>query len=161
TLSEAEVHALNAVRDHYAKVFTDGDGRGIQPGLIQEEHMPEQDRAWVGEGDQLTQIGDFFFWTSWLSSTDRPGESYTYTNNWPYDSEAGNEMSYSSVWWSAASVALLIGFIGLIVYVYWRYKLDMEEAYTAKTFPQFDLKNLRVTPSQLKSGKYFAVVALL
>ncbi|OYD06677.1 nitric-oxide reductase large subunit [Paludifilum halophilum] len=161
TLSKAEVYALKAVRDHYAEIFTEGDGHGIKPGLIQEEHIPGQDRAWVGKGDQLTQIGDFFFWTSWLSSTDRPGESHTYTNNWPYDPETGNEMSYASIWWSAASVALLIGFIGLILYLYWRYKLDMEEAYTAKSFPRFDLKNLQVTPSQLKSGKYFVIVALL
>ncbi|GAB6934742.1 MAG: nitric-oxide reductase large subunit [Bacillota bacterium] len=161
TLTEAQVYALQKVREHYRTVFTKGDGNGILPGLIQEEHMPKSDRAWVAEGDQLTQIADFFFWTAWLASTNRPGETHTYTNNWPYDEAAGNTMSFSSIWWSAASTALLIGFTALILYFYYRYKLDMEEAYTPGNFPRFDLAAIPVTVSQRKTAKYFTVVILL
>src|SRR5690606_11341280 len=121
TLTDAQVHALEKVREHYRTVFTQGDGNGIPPGLIQEKHMPKTDRAWVAEGDQLTQIADFFFWTAWLSSTHRPGETHTFTNNWPYDEEAGNTMTFASIWWSAFSTALLVGFTALILYFYFRY----------------------------------------
>ena len=27
----------------------------------------------------------FFFWTSWASATNRPGQTVTYTNNWPHE----------------------------------------------------------------------------
>ena len=161
TLTDAQVHALQKVREHYRTVFTQGDGNGIPPGLIQEKHMPKTDRAWVAEGDQLTQIADFFFWTAWLSSTHRPGETHTFTNNWPYDEEAGNTMTFASIWWSAVSTALLVGFTALILYFYFRYRLDMQEAYTTGQFPRFNLNAVPVTASQRKTGKYFAVVALL
>ena len=66
--------------------------------------MPDHDRAWVANEDQITQVSDFMFWTAWLASTLRPNDDITYTNNWPYDEEAGNTMSFSAVWWSGASV---------------------------------------------------------
>ena len=160
-LTDAQVYALQQVRKHYANIFTKGDGHGILPGLIHEEDMPLKDRKWVAEGNQLEQIADFFFWTAWLSGTERPDGTSTYTNNWPYDPEAGNQMGYSTIWWSAASVALLIGLTGLVLYFYQRYKLDMHEAYKPGRFPVFDLSSNRVTPSQIKTGKFFLVVALM
>ena len=39
------------------------------------------------DGRQLTA---FFFWTAWAAGTNRPGETYTYTANWPYDPLVGN-----------------------------------------------------------------------
>ncbi|SMO60982.1 nitric-oxide reductase large subunit [Melghirimyces algeriensis] len=161
TLTASQVYSLEKIRDHYAEQFTDGDGYGILPGLVKEEHMPVGVRAWVAEGNQLEQIADFFFWTAWLSGTERPGEDHTYTNNWPFDKEAGNGMDYSAVWWSAASVALLIGFVALILYLYQRYQLDMHDAYEPGKFPTFNLDRIPVTTSQVKTGKYFAVVAVL
>lgn len=161
TLTDAQIAGLEKVREHYRKVFTEGDGHGILPGLIKESDMPESDRSWVAEGDQLTQISDFFFWTAWLSSTYRPGDDITYTNNWPYFEDAGNTMSFSAVWWSGVSVTLLIMFLGIILYVHNRYRFDMEEAYEHGKFPSININTLPLTPSQVKTGKYFTVVALL
>ncbi len=161
TLTDAQVYGLQQVRDYYRKVFTEGDYVGIKPNLIHEEDMPQAGRAWVGQGDQITQISDFFFWTAWLSSTKRIGDTITYTNNWPYYEDAGNTMSYSAVLWSGVSVTLLILFVGLILYFYNRYKLYMEEAYTEGNFPKFNLNELPLTTSQVKTGKYFTVVILL
>ena len=31
----------------------------------------------------------FFFWSTWATVTERPGESISYTNNWPYDPLVG------------------------------------------------------------------------
>ncbi len=161
TLTDAQIAGLEKVREHYRKVFTEGDGHGLLPGLIKESDMPQTERAWVAEGDQLTQISDFFFWTAWLSSTYRPGDDITYTNNWPYFEDAGNTMSFSAVWWSGVSVTLLIMFLGIILYIHNRYKFDMEEAYEPGKFPSINISTLPLTPSQVKSGKYFTVVALL
>lgn len=160
-LTDAQVYGLEKVRDYYRRVFTSGDGWGLQKGLIKESDMPKAHRAWVADSDQIQQIADFFFWTAWLSSTPRIGDHITYTNNWPYYEAAGNTMSFSAIWWSGASVTILILFIGMILFFFYRYQLSMQEAYKEGQFPVIDLHKQPLTSSQVKSGKYFAIVAVL
>jgi nitric oxide reductase subunit B len=160
-ITAAQVYGYEKVGEFYRKVFTEGDGWGLKAELIKEEHMPAEERAYVASGDQIQQISDFFFWTAWLSSTERINDDITYTNNWPYYEDAGNEMSFSAIWWSGASVTVLILFVGLILFVFYRYHLGMEEAYRDGNFPRIDLAKLPVTSSQLKSGKYFLIVTVL
>jgi nitric oxide reductase subunit B len=160
-LTDAQVYGVEKVREYYHKVFTEGDNWGLKPNLIQEKHMPDGDRSWVSKGDQVEQISDFFFWTAWLSSTERIGDEITYTNNWPYYEDAGNTMSFSSVVWSGVSVTLLILFVGIILFVFYRYHLGMQEAYTPGNYPRIDLRKIPVTNSQVKSGKYFVIVAAM
>lgn len=160
-LTDAQVFGYERVGEYYQKVFTEGDGWGLKSGLIKEEHMPEEGRAYVAEGDQIQQISDFFFWTAWLSSTERLDDDITYTNNWPYYEDAGNEMSFSAIWWSGASVTVLVLVLGIILFVFYRYHLGMEEAYKPGNFPKINLHQLPVTSSQLKTGKYFFVVTAL
>ncbi|PLR79615.1 nitric-oxide reductase large subunit [Bacillus canaveralius] len=160
-LTDSQAFGVKKVRAFYKQVFTEGDGWGLKPNLIKEEHLPENDRLWIAEGDQTRQIADFFFWTAWLSSTERIGDDITYTNNWPYYEDAGNTMSFSAIWWSGASVTILILFIGIILFVFYRYHLGMEEAYTDGNFPRIELGKLPVTSSQLKTTKYFVIVAAL
>ncbi|WP_026581123.1 nitric-oxide reductase large subunit [Bacillus sp. J33] len=160
-LTDAQVYGYEQVGAFYRKVFTEGDGWGLKAGLIKEEHMPDKERAYVASGDQIQQIADFFFWTAWLSSTERIHDDITYTNNWPYYEDAGNQMSFSAIWWSGASVTVLILFVGIILFVFYRYHLGMEEAYKEGNFPRIDLASLPVTSSQLKSGKYFLIVTVL
>ena len=159
-LTPAQAYAFDKVRDHYRRVFTEGEPeRALQPGLISEAHMPTDGRAWVAPGDQINQISSFFFWTAWLATTDRPGLNYSYTNNWPFDAAAGNTATLGSLFWSAASVALLLLFTGLLLYVYQRYRLKMQEGYT--TFPRFQVNAMPVTPSQRATGKFFVVAVVL
>nr|WP_084213521.1 cbb3-type cytochrome c oxidase subunit I [Thermicanus aegyptius] len=160
-LTDAQTAGLEAVRVYYKKAFTQGDENGILPAFISEAHMPRGDRAYVASGDQIDQLSDFFFWTAWLSSTLRPGETITYTNNWPFYTEAGNQLSFGAILWSGISVTVLILMLALIMFVYYRYKLEMEEAYLPGHFPSFNLAADPLTPSQRKTGKYFAVVAAL
>ncbi|WP_394141434.1 nitric-oxide reductase large subunit [Cytobacillus oceanisediminis] len=160
-ITDAQVYGYEKVGEFYRKVFTEGDGWGLKAELIKEEHMPAEERAYVASGDQIQQISDFFFWTAWLSSTERMNDDITYTNNWPYYEDAGNEMSFSAIWWSGASVTVLILFVGIILFVFYRYHLGMEEAYKDGNFPRIDLSKLPVTSSQLKSGKYFLIVTVL
>jgi nitric oxide reductase subunit B len=160
-ITAAQVYGYEKVGEFYRKVFTEGDGWGLKAELIKEEHMPAEERAYVASGDQIQQISDFFFWTAWLSSTERINDDITYTNNWPYYEDAGNEMSFSAIWWSGASVTVLILFVGIILFVFYRFHLGMEEAYRDGNFPRIDLAKLPVTSSQLKSGKYFLIVTVL
>jgi len=160
TLSPAQMYALEQVRAHYRQLFTRGDPeRALPPGMIQEQHMPATDRAYVAQGDQIQQISDFFFWTAWLSTVNRPGLNYSYTNNWPFDAAAGNTLTFSSVLWSGVSVTLLVLFTALILFLYQRYRMYMEENPAAAR--EVKLSMAPLTPSQRKTAKYFVVVTLL
>ena len=160
-LTDAQANGLKEVEKYYHKIFTKGDGWGLQPNLIKEKDMPAKNRAWVSKGDQIKQISDFFFWTAWLSSTDRPNDDISYTNNWPFYKDAGNVMTYSTVFWSGASITILSLIMALILYVFYRYHLGMKEAYTPGNFPKIDLNKMPVTLSQVKSSKYFVIVSIL
>ena len=35
-------------------------------------------------------LNAFFFWTAWAATTNRPGETITYTSNWPHEPLVGN-----------------------------------------------------------------------
>lgn len=160
TLSPAQAYGLEQVRAHYRRLFTEGDPeRALPPGVIQEQHMPATGRAYVAEGDQIDQISDFFFWTSWLSTVNRPGLNYSFTNNWPYDAAAGNTLTFSSVIWSAVSVTLLVLFTAVILFLYHRYRMAMEE--NPEAARKLKLSTADLTPSQRKTAKYFVVVSLL
>jgi len=160
TLTNAQTYGYKKVVDYYVEEFTsDKEMSGLPNHYIKDTLMKDGDIAYVGNGPQLKQMANFFFWSAWLSSTNRPGETYSYTNNWPYDAEAGNTMTYASALWSGISVALLVLAVGIILYYYKRYELEMQEAYTK--FPTLKVENFEVTPSQRKTAKYFLVVSLL
>ncbi len=160
-LSAAEVKGFEDLRAMVRDRFTAGEpGFGLPAGTIREGDLPTTNRAWVAEGDQLNQLSDFFFWTGWLSAAERPGTAASYTNNWPYDPTAGNTVPAGAILWSAASVAALVLGLGLIFYLYQRYELRMKEA-ERPDFAALDPARLRLTPSQVKTGKFFVVVAAL
>jgi nitric oxide reductase subunit B len=160
TLTAGQAYGLEQVRAHYREMFTKGNAeRALPPGLIQEAHMPATDRAYVAAGDQIDQISDFFMWTAWLSTVNRPGLEYSYTNNWPFDAEAGNTVTFTSVIWSAISVTLLILFLAVILFLYQRFKMAPEENIEAAA--KLRLSADALTPSQRKTAKYFAIVTVL
>jgi nitric oxide reductase subunit B len=35
----------------------------------------------LADAEKARQMGAFFFWTSWVASTNRPGEQISYTQN--------------------------------------------------------------------------------
>lgn len=53
---------------------------------------------------------------AWASSAKRPGETYSYTNNFPYDPLVGNRPTAVALVYSAASILFLLGAIGLTLY---------------------------------------------
>ena len=77
TLSPGQIHAYQALVTHYRQFFH-REASEVLPGL---------QRASDAE---LRDLAAFFFWGAWVCGAERPGHGYTYTNNWPYDAEAGN-----------------------------------------------------------------------
>src|SRR3546814_6813729 len=61
-------------------------------------------------------LTDFFFWTAWAASTERPGTVATYTNNWPPEPLIGNQPTPENILWSLACVVILIAGVGALIW---------------------------------------------
>ena len=68
---------------------------------------------YIKDPTERLQLSRFFAWGAWVCSTNRPGKDYTYTNNWPPDKLVGNGPNWQIFFWSAMSLIMLIGGIGL------------------------------------------------
>ncbi|MGV3721556.1 MAG: nitric-oxide reductase large subunit, partial [Actinomycetota bacterium] len=146
-LDAARAQAFDAVAAHYADVFSQGrDDYAIPAGAL-------TDTA------KLRDMAAFFWWTSWAASTNRPGESVSYTQNWPHEPLVGNRPTGDAVVWSVVSFVLLLAGVAAMV---WHHGSQTGEGALAAELPDRDpLFGLNPTPSQYATVKYFFVVAAL
>jgi nitric oxide reductase subunit B len=104
------------------------------------------------------QLAAFFWWTAWAASTERPGSTTTYTNNWPHEPLIANEITSGAVLWSILSVVGLLAGIGGMVWWY----ASQEKALVLGPYPATDpFLAVKPTPSQQATMKYFFVVIAL
>ncbi len=145
TLSPAQAAAFPALASYYGRLFADGsDAMSIPRGFVAD---PEASRAMTA----------FFFWTAWAAGTNRPGETYSYTANFPFDPLAGNVPLPTALVWSIVSVVLLVLGIAVAIFAYLRMRAaDPEEP--ARLAP---LAEPRPTPSQRAALPFFAVAIVL
>jgi nitric oxide reductase subunit B len=146
TVDPARAEAFDALAAHYASVF--GDGRD-------EYAIPEG--ALVDPAKQR-QMAAFFWWTAWAASTERPGQTVTYTQNWPHEKLVGNRPTGGAVVWSVVSFILLLAGVGGMVWYFATKGTEPETEPPPRTDP---LLGLHPTPSQRATVKYFFVVAAL
>lgn len=78
TIDADRVAAWEANSAYYTALFADGHERYAIPA------------GTLTDPAQAQQMADFFWWTSWAASTDRPGTDVTYTQNWPHEPLIGN-----------------------------------------------------------------------
>ncbi|GEJ57018.1 nitric-oxide reductase large subunit [Anaeromyxobacter diazotrophicus] len=143
-LSTGQAAAVPSLVAYYTQLWQGGsDAMSIPPGVVKTAE----------EGRQLTA---FFWWTAWAAGTNRPGETYTYTANWPYDPLVGNGPLPSALVWSIASVLLLIAGTGLAIYLYMKGREGDDEK---PEFAKFSEPN--PTPSQRATLPYFLVALVL
>jgi nitric oxide reductase subunit B len=161
TLAPAEAVAFGTIEREVRHRFTEGEPERAMPaGTISEEHLPAA-RTWIASSDQIHQLTAFFWWTSWLAGAERPEGGASYTNNWPFDPDAGNTHPTDSTLWSAVSVAGLVLLLPLVVFLWWRRRYVMEDAYEEGKFPALDPRWVTVHPSQRKAMKFFVVAGVL
>ncbi len=146
-LTLAQAYALGQIRHYWDRTFREGDVRhGFLPNTVP---TPEQRR----------DVADFFFWTAWAAGTDRPGLSYSYTNNWPADLVVGNRPSNETLIWSLLSILALFLVLGGVVYVVHRYEFFYGESKAVQA--GYALLQAPVSPSQRAAAKFFLVAGTL
>jgi nitric oxide reductase subunit B len=146
TLSSDQVAAYPRLAAYYADVFASGRKEYAIPKGALTNPVKQQ------------QLAAFFWWSAWATSTNRPGASVSYTNNWPHEPLVGNLPTAGAVMWSIISVVCLIAGIGGLVW--WNSSRERELVHGP--YPQRDpFLGLQPTPSQRATIKYFLVVVIL
>ena len=145
-IDEDRAAAYNELTAYYAGVFANGrKAYAIPQGALTNPAKQKQ-------------LADFFWWSAWAASTQRPGSTVTYTNNWPHEPLVGNEPTPGAVLWSIVSFVCLLAGIGGLV---WWYGSQEKESVHGLTPVQDPFIGLKPTPSQRATIKYFIVVMAL
>ncbi|MGD0914875.1 MAG: nitric-oxide reductase large subunit [Thermodesulfobacteriota bacterium] len=113
----------------------------------------------IKDSKELQQLTAFFAWTAWASVANRPGKSYSYTNNFPYDPMAGNTPTSDAVLWSALSLITLLAGTAVVLFAFGRFNFLGWKGSGEHIHPQ--MVPGTSTESQRATIKYFAIVALL
>ncbi len=138
--------AFEACLAHYSDVFRKGNpAYSIPPGAIRDEA-------------RMRQLASFIFWTAWAASTNRPGDTVTYTHNWPHEPLVENRPTGESVMWTGVSIIMLLA--GICALSWW-YAAQKQEAESGPLPKEDPLGSWRATLSQQATLKYFWVVAAL
>jgi nitric oxide reductase subunit B len=107
-ISAAQVHGYYQLVDYY-KTYLRNDAAQILPSL---KNLTD---------DEIADITAFFFWGGWVCGAERPGQSYSYTNNWPYDPDAGNLPPATIVIWSVVAILGLFLVLGVVLFLHGRF----------------------------------------
>ncbi len=146
TIDPVRALAFQHCLEHYSAVFMQGNtAYSIPPGTIR-------------DGERMRQLASFIFWTAWAASTNRPGDTITYTHNWPHEPLIGNRPTGEAVMWTGVSIIMLLA--GICAMVWW-YAAQKREPEHGEIPAQDPLGSWRPTDSQKATVKYFWVVAAL
>jgi len=147
TITPEREAAFHQLTSHYSSIFAAGR---------EEYAIP---RGTLTDQTKLREMVAFYWWTAWSSSTNRPGDVDTYTQNWPHEPLIGLRPTTGAVMWSIISVILLIAGIGALV---WWYAAKHDRHVEDEEFPQNDpLLGAAPTPSQKATIKFFLTAAAL
>lgn len=153
TISPERAQAYEELSKHYASIFgADPAAEKLRDAYaIAENSVPDPDR--------MRLMNQFFFWSSWVCATNRPGSEITYTNNWPAESLIDNRPTGEILVWSLISFVGLLAGIGALA---WYFAIQRGHREESHELPEEDpLLALRPTPSMNATLKYFWVVTAL
>lgn len=152
-LSPERITAMNITGRYFVELY------GDNPELtLTRDHFAMKDNTLPELQDRI-DMARFFFWTTWMASTQRPGTDATYTNNWPHEPLLDHNPTPESVAWSVVSVIILLCGIGVVVWLWAFGKKDDDHALVPPT--EDPISKITLTPSQRALGKYlFTILAL-
>jgi nitric oxide reductase subunit B len=147
--TSGEEASLHRQREEWGMYF---GGEGGAPGLP---------RRYIADPEEIRVLTGYFAWAAWATTAPRPGKDYSYTNNFPYEPLVGNHPPVQAFIYSALSLVFLLGGLGLVLFLFGRFDfLGWRGEQPAAHVHEPTLKPA-LTPSQLATAKYFAVVGVL
>jgi nitric oxide reductase subunit B len=149
TFTGAQAAAFEEVRDHYRAFFGEPSTRfGLRPDAITDP-------------DDIRQLTAFFAWSAWAAAATRPGQTYTYTNNWPPEPLVANQPTAENVVWSVLSLIALLGGIGAMLTIFGRWQLLGWHSRERQRLVFVDPGAVALTPAQRATALFFLVMAVL
>lgn len=154
TVSADRAAAIAANSRHYAALF------GRDPALDELRDAYAIAPNAIRDPERMAAMNAFFFWASWACTTERPGQTVTYTMNWPPEALVGNTATGSMVIWSVLSFIALLAGIGALAWYFamQNRRREAEPHVSPETDP---LLAIRPTPSMRATLKYFWIVGAL
>src|SRR4029079_9340532 len=113
--------------------------------------------------EESATLNAFFFWTAWAAVTQRPGDTASYTSNWPHEPLVGNAPTGAVFLWTVVSILILLAGVGGLVWYYasefdvWRRDGEPEAGFARTDF----MTTSTVRASMRATSWFFIVVALL
>ena len=152
TIDADRAAAMEKVAAHYVDLF------GNDPATAELREAYAMRNNTVPDAEHRRLMTGFFWWAAWSSITERPGQTITYTANWPHDELVGNTPPSNLLIWSVFSVLFLIAGIGLLG---WHYAVNHGDEMVPVLPKRDPLADIKVTPSMRATAKYFWVVMAL
>jgi nitric oxide reductase subunit B len=146
TIDDARDEAFASILKQNSETFTNGNSDYA----IQKNAQSDPEK--------LRKLNTFFFWTAWASAANRPGQTISYTSNFPAEPLVDNVPTSGTIVWTGVSVIVLIAGIGGMI---WFFAGVREDAPTEEAPDSDPLIGYNLTPSQKAVTKYFLVVSLL
>lgn len=78
-IEPVRARAFEACLRHFSQVFRNGEPRYAIPA------------GSVSSLERMRQFASFIFWTAWSAAATRPGDTMSFTNNWPYEPLIGGQ----------------------------------------------------------------------
>ncbi len=151
TIPAERAAAIAQVAAHYTALF------GDDADMVDLRRAYAMKNGTVTEAEHRTALTAFIWWSAWAAVTERPGETQTYTANWPHEPLVGNTPPPHLFMWTVFSVLFLLAGIALLGWYYATHRDD-----EPITLPATDpLAMVRITPSMKATAKYFWLVMAL
>ncbi len=109
-LTDAQAYALKGLRTYYTNIFIDANTDESFPPL-----------GYISDRQEISNLSDFFFWGAWVCGAKRPGSDFSYTHNWPFDPDAGNNPTSPVILWSVLGLLAFVLACGVVLYFIGQY----------------------------------------
>ena len=135
--------------------------RGVQAELMAKLNTVKLSAGWVPAKSLdpvlRKQTADFIIYSALTTVARRPGTTTSWTENWPFEPSVGNTPTTNTFMWTWISFCFTFFAMGFVLWLYRAYLDHPDDAPMERGLAEYR----GLTPSQLKTGKYFVVVALV
>ena len=136
--------------------------RGLQAELTTKLNTDNLSAGWVPAKSLdpvlRKQTADFIIYSAITTVARRPDHPTTsWTENWPYEPSVGNVPTTNTFRWTWISFCFTFFAMGFVLWLYRAYLDHPDDAPMERGLATYRA----LTPSQVKTGKYFIVVALV
>ena len=152
-LSLAQVYAHEQLQNYYLDIFINNKGsKGSLPA------------DYITSAEEVKDLSSFFYWGAWVCVAERPGATYSYTHNWPFDPKAGNTPTSPVILWSVLGLLAFVLMCGIVLFYIGQYNQLPNKFFKPPTRDLFSIERVstfRPTSTQKATFKFFFVAIIL